>query len=236
MTTLNAIAILSYSGNAGKTTLARNLFARQMPAAALVSIESINADGQEAVTLRGKQFAELLDALALSERGVVVDVGASNVEDFLQRMAQTRRSHQLFDLFVVPAMPGAKQTRDCIATIEALAQIGVPGSKVRVILNGMEPTETPQTAFGPLLAYIGDTRRAQLTPGHISDSEAYSRLAAAGQTLGQVLAGNADQLQAELRTAKTPEARLAASRALALHGLAETAAEELDALWHAINA
>lgn len=236
MSTINALAILSFSGNAGKTTLARNLFARHMPEATLVSIESINADGQEAVTLRGKQFAELLDALALSEQGVIVDVGASNVEDFLQRMAQTRRSHQLFDVFVVPTMPGAKQIRDCIATIEALAQIGVPGSKVRVICNGMEPTDTLETAFGPLLAYLGDTGRAQLAQGAISDSDVYSRLAAAGQTLGQVLTADAGQLQAALRAAKEPEARLAASRALALHGLAETAAEELDAIWQALAA
>lgn len=236
MSTLNSIAILSFSGNAGKTTLARNLFARHMPAATLVSVESINADGQEAVTLRGKQFAELLDALALSAHGVIVDVGASNVEDFLQRMAQTRRSHQLFDAFVVPTMPGAKQTRDCIATVEALAQIGVPSSKVRVVCNGMEPTETLQTAFGPLLAYLVDTGRATLAQGHISDSEVYSRLAAGGQTLGQVLTTHAGQLLTELRVAQTPETRLAASRALALHGLAETAAEELDALWQAIAA
>ena len=233
---MNAIAILSFSGNAGKTTLARNLFARHMPAAALVSIESINADGQEAVTLRGKQFSELLDALALSEHGVIVDVGMSNVEDFLQRMAQTRRSHQLFDAFVVPTMPGTKQIRDCIATVEALAQIGVPSSKVRVVCNGMEPTETLQSAFGPLLSYIADTGRAQLAQCFISDSEAFGRLAAAGTTLGQVLAADAAQLQAELRTAKTPEARLASSRALALFGLAETAAEELDALWQDLAA
>jgi sulfur carrier protein ThiS len=202
-----------------------------MPAATLLSIESINADGQEAVTLRGKQFAELLDALALSEQGVIVDVGASNVEDFLQRMTQTRRSHQLFDAFVVPVMPGAKQARDCIATIEALAAIGVPGHKVHVICNGMDAIDTLQTAFGPLLAYLSDTGRARLAQGHISDSEAYSRLASAGVTLVQVLAADAGTLEEGMRTAQTPQERLAASRALALHGLAETAAEELDAIW-----
>jgi sulfur carrier protein ThiS len=234
MTHPRNIALLSFSGNAGKTTLARNLFARHMPDAALVSIESINADGQEAITLRGKQFSELLDALALTENGIIVDVGASNVEDFLQRMTQTRRSHQLFDLFVVPVMPGSKQTRDCIATIEALAQIGVPAANVIVVCNGLDATDTVQSTFGPLVAYISDTGRARLATTHISDSEVFSRLAATGQTLSQVLDAELVQVDTDVRVSKYPERRLAEVRALALQGMAETAAEELDAVWAAI--
>lgn len=232
-TTARTIALLSFSGNAGKTTLARNLFARHMPEAELVSIESINADGQEAVTLRGKQFAELLDALALSEDGVIVDVGASNVEDFLQRMTQTRRSHQLFDLFVVPVMPGTKQIRDCIATLNALATIGVPAEKTRVICNGLDATSMIEDSFAPLLDFIAASA-AQLVRPAVSDSEVYSRLVATKGTLAETLADNTDHLAA-VRSATTPEARLAASQAFSLYGLAESAAEELDQVWLALN-
>jgi hypothetical protein len=227
------IVLLSFSGNAGKTTLARNLFAPRLPGATLVSVESINADGKEDVTLRGKQFTELLDAVALSE-GVVVDVGASNVEDWLQRLQQTRRSHQLFDAFVVPTMPGAKQTRDAIATIEALAQIGVPADKVKVILNGMEATDTESTAFAPLIAYLNDTGRGRLIAGHISDNEIYGRLAAMGKTIDQVLSDGYETLEQARLAAKTPQERLDATRAIALHGMAESAQEELEVAWEGL--
>ena len=226
--------LLSYSGNAGKTTTARNLIAPRTPGARLVSVESINADGQEDLTLRGRQFSELLDALALSE-GLIVDVGASNVEDFLQRMSQTRRSHQLFDRFIVPTMPGTKQARDCIATVEALAHIGVPAAKVFVLCNGLEATITLADAFAPVVKYLADTRRAQLVPTAISDSEVYGRLAATGHTLDDVLADGIDHMAA-MRSATTPEARLTASQAFSLVGLAESAAEELDMVWAALHA
>lgn len=224
------IALISYSGNAGKTTLSRNLFSRHLPAAALVAIESINADGQEEVTLRGKQFGELIDALAISESGVVVDVGASNVEDFLQRMTQTRRSHQLFDFFVIPVMPGTKQERDAIATVEALAEIGVPAGKVIVIGNGLEPTTTLANAFAAVHAYIEGEKRAQLLPVAISDSEVYSRLAAQNLTLSSVLADTTDHMAA-MRAATDPKQRLVASQAFSLKGMAESAADELDEVW-----
>lgn len=227
------IVLLSYSGNAGKTTIARNLLAPRMPGATLVSVESINADGKEDLTLRGKQFGELLDAVALSE-GVVVDVGASNVEDWLQHLAQTRRSHQLFDAFVVPTMPGAKQTRDAIATIEALAHIGVPADKVKVILNGLDATYPAGTAFAPLIAYLADTGRGRLVNAHISDSEIYGRLAAAGQTVDQVLAANHADLERARLDATTPDERLAATRAISLYGMAESANDELDAVWEGL--
>jgi len=229
------IALISYSGNAGKTTLSRNLFGRHLPAAAIVAVESINADGQEEVTLRGKQFGELIDALAISESGVIVDVGASNVEDFLQRMTQTRRSHQLFDYFVIPVMPGTKQERDAIATVEALAEIGVPASKVVVIGNGLESTMTLANAFAAVHAYIAEEKRAQLLPVAISDSEVYSRLAAQNLTLATVLADRADHMAA-MRAAKDPKQRLAASQAFSLKGMAESAADELDEVWAEFSA
>ncbi|MDC6171263.1 hypothetical protein [Paucibacter sp. XJ19-41] len=81
---------------------------------------------------------------------------------------------------------------------------------------------------------MADTRRAQLVTVAISDSEVFGRLAATGRTLDEVLADDTDHMAA-VRSATTPEARLAASRAFSLVGLAESAAEELDLVWAALN-
>ena len=40
---------------------------------------------------------------------VVVDIGASNVEDLLALMRKYRGSHENFDYFVIPTVPALKQ-------------------------------------------------------------------------------------------------------------------------------
>ncbi len=166
---------------------------------------------------------------------MVVDVGASNVDDFLQRMTQTRRSRQLLDYFVIPVMPGTKQERDAVATVEALAEIGAPASKVVVIGNRLESTTTLANAFAAVHAYIAEEKRAQLLPVTISDIEVYSRLAAQNLTLATVLADKVDHMAA-MRAAKDPKQRLAAIQAFSLKGMAESAADELDEVWDEFSA
>jgi hypothetical protein len=53
--------------------------------AQVFAVESINSDGTEDEAVRGKEFAELLESLAILD-DAVIDVGASNVEDFVDLM------------------------------------------------------------------------------------------------------------------------------------------------------
>ena len=102
------IAVLNFSGNVGKSTLARHLLSPRMPAAGVVSVETINADGAGEQTIRGTDFGQMQEDLQL-EAEAIVDVGASNVEQFLALMRQYRGSHEDFDLFLVPTVPDLKQ-------------------------------------------------------------------------------------------------------------------------------
>lgn len=72
--------------------------------------------------IRGKQYGELLEALSLVE-DAVVDVGASNIEEFIKLMKQYRGSHEDFDFIVIPTVGTTKQMRDTIATIEAFSKL-----------------------------------------------------------------------------------------------------------------
>ena len=74
------IAVISFSGNVGKTTIARHLLAPRIPGARLVSIESINAGAAANDVIPGRQFAELQEYLQVAD-DVVVDIGASNAAD-----------------------------------------------------------------------------------------------------------------------------------------------------------
>ncbi|MPW20781.1 hypothetical protein GCT13_28895 [Paraburkholderia sp. CNPSo 3157] len=77
----------------------------------------------------------------------VVDVGASNVEDFLMLMQRYDGSHQDFDRFVVPTVYGSKQQVDTISTLQSLQAIGVPSSKIRVVFNMVDPKQDLVRSF-----------------------------------------------------------------------------------------
>jgi len=53
------VAVINFSGNVGKTTIARHLLAPRIAGAEVVSIESINAEDGEAGSLRGSQYGKL---------------------------------------------------------------------------------------------------------------------------------------------------------------------------------
>ena len=49
------LAVINFSGNVGKTTVARHLLAPRIRGCQFVSVESINADESEPLTIRGRQ-------------------------------------------------------------------------------------------------------------------------------------------------------------------------------------
>src|SRR6185369_2107537 len=101
--------------------------------AELIAVESLNADeGHQGQSLRGRQFGELQEYLQTVDN-VVVDIGASNVEDLLGLMQRYRGSHEDLDCFVVPTVPALKQQQDTIATLAELAQLGVPASRLKLV-------------------------------------------------------------------------------------------------------
>jgi len=76
------VAVMNFSGNVGKTTVAGHLLKPRMGNAPIFSIESINAgadaDGLEVEKMKGKKFGELVDEIMPLD-SAIIDVGASNV-------------------------------------------------------------------------------------------------------------------------------------------------------------
>jgi len=62
------LAVINFSGNVGKTTVARHLLAQRIPGCEVVAVESIHADDGPAVTIRGRQFAQLQEFLQSETR------------------------------------------------------------------------------------------------------------------------------------------------------------------------
>ena len=57
------IAVINFSGNVGKTTVARHLLAPRIAGAELIAVESINADDGQNQAVRGSQFGALQEYL-----------------------------------------------------------------------------------------------------------------------------------------------------------------------------
>ena len=224
------VAVINFSGNVGKSTVARHLLAPRLRNAQLIAIESINSDGSQDEAIRGKQFGQLQEALALMN-DAVIDVGASNVEDFINLMTQYKGSHEDFDFFVVPTVSKAKQQRDTISTIEALAEIGIAPKKIRLVFNMVEMDEQVEQVFNGLFEYHASAKRYTLAPAaviHINDI--YGKINGAQQSIADVLSDPID-FKEKIKTAKDDQEKLHFAQRLSVKRLAVGVTDELDAVY-----
>lgn len=233
------IAVINFSGNVGKTTVAGHLLKPRMGDAPIFSVESLNvdasADGLEVEKLRGKKFGELQDQLMKLD-AAIVDVGASNVEDFLKLMQQYSGSHEEFDYFVIPAVKEKKQQADTVNTILALAKLGVPRGKIRMIFNKVEVDESTQEEFAALFGLAERDKNFTLNPGAvIYANEVFERLKAVGKSLGEIVADPVDY-RAKLRQTEDEDEKDFCVQMVALKRLAVTANANLDDAYKALFA
>ena len=186
------IAVINFSGNVGKTTVARHLLLPRIDSAELIAVESLNADDGQGQALRGRQFGELQEYLQTVE-SVVVDIGASNVEDLLVLMHKYRGSHEDFDCFVIPTVSALKQQQDTIATLAELARLGVPAAKLKLMFNMVDDgVEVPQ-AFDTLLAFIAERPVAHVnTSCRLGANEIYERVKGTGADLAALARDETD--------------------------------------------
>lgn len=228
------IAVTSFSGNVGKTTIARHCLLPRIESAGLISVESINADEGQGQALRGRQFAELQEYLQTVD-AAVVDIGASNVEELLALMRRYRGSHEDFDYFIVPTVPALKQQQDTIATLVELANLGVPADKVRLVFNMVDDDAELVQAFDTVLAFLAERpiARADLAC-RLGTNEIYARVKGLNIELAALAADDTDY-KALIANAKSTEEKLALAQRLATRRLASGVVPELDACFAALR-
>ncbi|RVT49588.1 StbB family protein [Rubrivivax albus] len=228
------IAVISFSGNVGKTTIARHLLAPRLPGARIVAIESINAGDDEDHVIRGRQFAELQEYLQVVD-SVVVDIGASNIEDLLALMRRYRGSHEDFDAFVVPTVPAGKQQRDTIATLAELSRLGIPASRVHVLFNMVDDGTELERVFEPVIAFLQQSSVATASLDcRLGVNEIYGRVQGSAVNLADLAADRTDY-KALIAAATDSGVRLALAQRLATRRLAIGVVPELDACFAALQ-
>lgn len=228
------VAILNFSGNVGKTTVAANLLKPRMGDAPIFSIESINGgaddDGLEVEKMKGKKFGNLIDELVTLD-SAIVDVGASNVEDFLKLMQQFNGSHEEFDFFLVPVVKEKKVQADTINTIRTLKKLGIEKNRIRVVFNKVDVDEAVDEEFAALFG-LAETEKSFVVrhDAVIYMNEVFERMKSAGKSLGEIRADTTDY-RARLRQATDDDEKRLCVRMVALQRLAVTANRNLDAVF-----
>ncbi|WKU20825.1 StbB family protein [Advenella alkanexedens] len=191
------IAILNYSGSVGKTVIASHLLAPRLNNGQIFAIESTNETagdlGLDIDQLRGEQFGKLFrDLLVLDD--AIIDVGASNIEDFLTHMSNYEDSHTEIDLFVLPVVSTGKAQRETIKTASALAGLGVEPKRIQVLFNRVEGAV--EDDFISILAYAEETSQFIANPAvAVFENEVFELLAEQRTTIADVLADKTDYRQ-----------------------------------------
>ena len=230
------IAVINFSGNVGKSTIARHLLLPRIPGAELITVESINADeGHQGQSLRGRQFAELQEYMQTIDN-LVVDIGASNVEELMALMRRYQGSHEDFDYFVIPTTPSIKQQQDTIATLIDLSRSGITASRLRLIFNMVEEDESIGETFRPLLAFLEQHRLASTsTRCRLGANEIYGRLKGVGADMDlATLANGTTNYKALIVKAPEMDEKLRLAQLLATRRLAMGVLPELDACFAAL--
>ena len=225
------IAVINFSGNVGKSTLARHLLQPRIPGAELIAIESLNASEGSSATLRGDEFAALQEYLQ-SIPSAVVDIGASSVEEFLDLMQSYRGSHEDFDCFVVPTVPPAKQQQDTIATLIDLSRLGVQPERLRVVFNMTQAKVPVEQAFYLVHDFLAEHPIATANPAcQLRTNEIYARIRGKQGAQADLIALSQDATDylRLIAQAQTSAQKLSLAQQLATCRLAGTVVAQLDA-------
>ena len=231
------VAVINFSGNVGKTTISGHMLKPRMNNAAIFSVESLNvdgaADGLDVEKIRGKRFGELVDQLMQSD-SAIIDIGASNVEEFFKQMQQFAGSHEEFDFFLVPTVKEKKQQADTVNTLRALAKIGIPKSKIRVVFNKVETDDSVEDDFASLYGLEALEKGFLIKPNSIVYSnEVFERLKSVGKSLDDISNDTTDY-RAKLRETTDASEKEYCIKMVSLKRLSVTANSNLDAAFKAI--
>lgn len=202
------VAILNYTGTVGKTTVAAHLLSPRMNSAPIFAIESINETaeglGIDVEKMNGDKFRELFKKIML-EDDAIVDIGASNIEDFMNNMIKFDDSHEEFDYFLVPVTSGTKEQKETIQMLDSLASIGIPPEKIKVVFNRVDSDVEEEFPF-IFARHKKDKSFSLNKESAIFENELFDALSIKGLTVDALLSDTTDY-KALLKTNKEANAK-----------------------------
>ena len=214
------VAVLNYSGNVGKSTLARHLLQPRMGNCPITFIESINEGGDE-TNVKGKEFANVMIEVLASDQAIV-DIGSSNIEQVFAKVGRMGDVLDAFDFFLIPTVAKAKQQADTVKVIRDLVALGVATSKLKLVLNHVDPDDDVDKVFGPVK---GAADALGIASAVVHESEGYAHL---GNRSVKECAAEDRDFRKEIAAAQTKEEKVELATAQVFSRLAQGIQRELD--------
>jgi len=226
--------VLNSSGNVGKSLISRELLYPRLEDSLIIEVETVNRGSKEMSHLNVEQFKSGDDFMNLYLKlmeieNVIVDVGASNLAVFWEQMSEYAGIESLFDLFIIPTVPGDKEMTDTYKTILFLRSQGINDSKIKVIFNRIK--NTVENDFSVLLSadFDFDTTLA------IKESSLFKDLGFMKQTIADIYNPNLDYYKSQILSAKEPKEKLLLVKKDLANRMAVKTKEDLDYIFSSIS-
>lgn len=229
------IMIVNFSGNVGKSTLAKYLFQPRLNDCKIYSVESINENEHEGENIRGNALGEILDDM-VNHDNCLLDIGSSNAETVVSLLTKYNNAHEDFDAFIIPVIAKKKVISDTVATAEALIGLGVPSEKIIIILNQIDIDTDIPFQFNEL--------KTQAAMGTLTFDEAlqipthdfFGRIAGTGKDFLDIITDEKDYAKIVRETPKDDAEALADAVLMrALQRLASSLNKDFDIVFEAFK-
>lgn len=233
------VAIINFSGNVGKSTIAKELLAPRL-AAPEFSVESSNASAAHNATASKRFDASNYEDLQGELMGLdsaIVDIGASNALEFIKLMGSFKASHEEFDVFLVPVVSEKKQQTDTINTIESLANMGVSPERILLVYNMVELGKEREIdrSFALVNGYYDAEKKFTInTQAVIYRNDIYDRLRTLKMSLTQIINDTTDYRKIISNESSTESEKKKAINMVLGKRLAGSAQDNLDAVYAAL--
>ncbi len=154
------VLVIHNSGNVGKSLLTREVFYQHFDSdeKMVLELESRNASSSsfdiDVVRIDFSKPSALQDVTryGLIYEDYVLDIGASEIKDFLLAIEKTREILDEFDLVVVPAVKDQKIIPDTMKTMAIVRALGYE-EKLVVVFNKVENPSTIEEDFESLFRW-----------------------------------------------------------------------------------
>lgn len=136
--------VCNSSGNVGKTTITRELlYSFMAEPKKILEIESVNSSSSNFENIEVEKISDFSNfeniyIKIIETDNLILDVGASLLSNFLDKMGEFAGVETLFDYFIIPTTQGDKVPTDTARTILYLQSIGISNDKIKVIFNSVE--------------------------------------------------------------------------------------------------
>lgn len=237
------VVVLNVSGNVGKTTIAAQLLYPRMLDAdgslpTLVEVETYNKSasglpGITAIQKSGSQYRDVYE-MAYDEKGLIVDVGASNIVPFFTQLSTFKGSAHIFDKFIVPTTSGSKEMHDTLKTIQMLRAFGIGDDRLNVVFTRVHGDVVDEFKLLYNASIIEDHKFLFQPELCIFETELFKELGELGETVASLLGDKSDYPKL-IHEADSPQTKKRyIKRDMALR-MASTVNQNMDSVFAHLN-